>query len=325
MEKSIELGDVHDTNFETDVFEIWERDIANFVASSASRFTATPCPACLSDDGKWFCETRGFTHLSCPHCQTLFISPCPTDEMIISYIEHAPNYQFWHERMPERVKAGRARMYADRATYVTEQTQGSGLALIEFGAGRGEMAEDLYRSGLFQRITLIDPQPIDIDLPGVETISSGFETAIDEAAYDVAVAFEVLEHIVDPSQLLRNARRSLKLGGLLILSTPNGGSYEVERLREKSNQVPFEHVRLYNPQSVAVLLKRFGFDVVKVETPGAFDADILTRKASSGELDLSGDDSLRFALSTEETRRQFQKYLRSTLRSSHMKCIARAV
>jgi len=325
MEKSIELGDVHDANFETKVFEIWERDIANFVASSRSEFKATPCPACLSDDGERFTEARGFTHLACPHCGTLFISPCPTDEMIVSYIEQAPNYQFWHEHMPERVKASRARMYADRAAYVVSKMPGPGLSLIEFGAGRGEMAADLYRSGLFDRITLIDPQPIDVDLPGVEAISSGFETAIDSAAYDVAVAFEVLEHIVDPSQLIQNARRSLKAGGLLILSTPNGASYEVDLLREKSNQVPFEHVRLYNPKSMATLLQRFGFDVISAETPGAFDADILMRKVSSGDLDLGKNDALRFALSTEETRRQFQEHLRSTLRSSHMKCIARAV
>lgn len=40
-------------------------------------------------------------------------------------------------------------------------------------------------------------------------------------SFDVAVCFEVLEHVQNPDALLREAKRVLKPGGTFILSTPN--------------------------------------------------------------------------------------------------------
>lgn len=320
------IGDVHDEDFETMVYEIWEADIARFVSENGSGFALTACPACESDQATFFCEARGFSHQRCVVCNTLYVSPCPSDETIVSYIASAPNYKFWHERMPTGIRASRTKLYAERASYVISNLKSkSKVSLIEFGAGRGEMAIHLDASGIFERITLIDPQPIDLDLVAVESISSGFDTAIDRDAYDVAVAFEVLEHIVDPSQLLRSARNSLKKGGLLMLSTPNGASYEVDRLGAKSNQVPFEHVRLYNPSSLKVLLRRFGFEIVQIETPGLFDVDLIQRKMNASAFDYSKDDALQFIMHWSDTRERFQEFLQAKLRSSHMRCIARAI
>lgn len=42
-----------------------------------------------------------------------------------------------------------------------------------------------------------------------------------DAAVDTVVSFETLEHVPDPTAMLRELRRVLKRGGQLILSTPN--------------------------------------------------------------------------------------------------------
>lgn len=41
------------------------------------------------------------------------------------------------------------------------------------------------------------------------------------AAFDTVLAGEVIEHLEEPVRFLRNCRRVLRLGGRLILSTPN--------------------------------------------------------------------------------------------------------
>src|SRR5215469_3276487 len=46
--------------------------------------------------------------------------------------------------------------------------------------------------------------------------------------FDVVIASEVIEHMLEPQSLLENAARHLHPGGILVLTTPNGyGYYEL--------------------------------------------------------------------------------------------------
>jgi len=61
-----------------------------------------------------------------------------------------------------------------------------------------------------------------------------------DAAFDLVVAFEVIEHLRDWREFLREARRVLAAGGQLIVSTPNKRYYAESRSRAGPN--PFhEH------------------------------------------------------------------------------------
>ena len=53
-------------------------------------------------------------------------------------------------------------------------------------------------------------------------------SSVEEAAYDVAVALETVEHLAKgPQHFFQNAARALKPGGLLIVTTPNSNSFSV--------------------------------------------------------------------------------------------------
>jgi len=66
-----------------------------------------------------------------------------------------------------------------------------------------------------------------------------------DGVFDTVICFQVIEHIAHDRQLLREIRRLLKPGGLLLLTTPN-------RLMSLSKN-PY-HVREYCPDEMAALI-----------------------------------------------------------------------
>jgi ubiquinone/menaquinone biosynthesis C-methylase UbiE len=74
----------------------------------------------------------------------------------------------------------------------------------------------------------------------------------EEHAFDLAVCFEAIEHVEDQEKLISEAKRMLKPGGLLIVSTPNKDVYRHESAEEN----PF-HVRELEFEEFRSLLRQF--------------------------------------------------------------------
>jgi len=88
-----------------------------------------------------------------------------------------------------------------------------------------------------------------------------------QGQFDVVVSQEVLEHIIDKAAYLRIARRSLKTGGTLIMTTPNlkvlDAIPELERKAVWETQpveLPVDRNRL------TVLLAESGFEVIRTSS-----------------------------------------------------------
>ena len=142
---------------------------------------------------------------------------------------------------------------------------------------------------------------------------------------DIIVSFEVIEHLFRPADLPIQAARLLKPGGLLILSCPNGLGFDVAMLGPRSQAVDAEHVNLFNPESLAMLLAAAGFEVVESGTPGRLDAEIVRELALKEGRDSLPDPFMqRVLLDDWDTLGwPFQQFLASNGLSSHMWVAAR--
>jgi SAM-dependent methyltransferase len=70
-------------------------------------------------------------------------------------------------------------------------------------------------------------------------------------AFDVAITFQVIEHIVDDAQFVAEASRVVRSGGLCFMTTPN------RNLRLAPGERPWNryHIREYDPGSLRELLE----------------------------------------------------------------------
>jgi SAM-dependent methyltransferase len=90
-----------------------------------------------------------------------------------------------------------------------------------------------------------------------------------DGSFDVAWSSEVLEHVADTARFLSEIRRILVPGGRLLVTTPNHG-----RLRlllhgiEPYSEPLGDHLHLYTPRSLGIVLDDLGFGAVEVRPAG---------------------------------------------------------
>ena len=89
--------------------------------------------------------------------------------------------------------------------------------------------------------------------------------------YQLAFAFDVIEHIYDYDIFVKNIYNSLKEGGFIVLTTPNLLAPK-RRLRilfgVEHGLVSKAHIHFFDPLSLRQVLTRNGFEVLKLTGTG---------------------------------------------------------
>lgn len=88
----------------------------------------------------------------------------------------------------------------------------------------------------------------------------------EEHSFDVVVASEVIEHVVDPEVFLGSIHYVLAKGGRLVLTTQNSNAIHF-RLRMLSGRFRWDptHFRLYSKREIADAVANAGFEIRNVK------------------------------------------------------------
>ena len=117
-----------------------------------------------------------------------------------------------------------------RLSFIQQYSKLSGLRVLDIGCGAGILTESLAGQGAIT--TGIDvseeliaaakehaaAQQLNVDY---QVVSSEVFSQSNQLSFDVITCMELLEHVPDPSQLIRDCSVLLKPGGHLFLSTIN--------------------------------------------------------------------------------------------------------
>ena len=96
-------------------------------------------------------------------------------------------------------------------------------------------------------------------------------------SFDAITLFEVIEHLEEPSVLLREVHRLLTKKGILYLTTPNYGSLSRIILGNRWRVVAEEHRCLATTKAIRFLLKELGFQPIALATKNIDLSEIMKK------------------------------------------------
>lgn len=87
--------------------------------------------------------------------------------------------------------------------------------------------------------------------------------------FEVITMFDVIEHVPDPQADIVRAHTLLAENGILVINTPDIGSWYARLLGIRWHLVvPPEHLFYFNRENISTLLRTRGFEVLSIETIG---------------------------------------------------------
>lgn len=256
-----------------DINELFKRDFDE----------TSNCPACNSSDRENKFKKYDLNFVQCNNCQTIYMNPRPSKNSMDIYYKTSRNYKYWAENIFPGSSEARKKMICEPSLKRITNILGKFLDFkkcdaLEIGPGFGLFADLCSKKNIFRSLEVLEPTPPlashckNIGLKVHETTVESFKK---KEYYDLVIAFEVIEHIYDPSFFLLKTKELLKENGFVVLSCPNGIGFDTEMLGPYSPSVDNEHVNLFSPSGIEHIFKSNGFKLISIQTPGKMDVEIV--------------------------------------------------
>src|SRR5262249_19583871 len=149
---------------------------------------------------------------------------------------------------------------------IDRQITGEGRRLLDVGCGPGFLVEDARDRGWSARGIDLNPWAVEFGRTelGLELDVARLQDAgLADGELDVLTMMDLIEHIPYHGELLAEAARVVRPGGMLALLTPDAGSPVSRALGPRWPEVQrAEHLVLFSVEGLAQLLDEHGFDSI---------------------------------------------------------------
>jgi SAM-dependent methyltransferase len=224
-----------------------------------------PCPACNASDAQDVGEKNGYLLQRCAQCSTLYTRGRAESSYDDTYVkEGVPAALFLSKRLDRIVASFESFRHLGR--------------LLDVGFGGGDLLDAAQRS--CWRTSGVEVTALAVANARRRGIDAFHGTLADakyeSESFDVVIATEILEHLVEAAELLAEIRRVIRPGGLMWATTPHGRGVSARMLGLGWSVIaPPEHVQLFSVSGIRELLERTGFQVLSVRAEGVNPQELI--------------------------------------------------
>lgn len=224
------------------------------------------CPLCENPDARPAFHKNGYSYFECASCRALFVSPRPTAIDIAQFyrrhgkdaISHlcwsanADSHRHWH-RTWRRVLAG------------VEAQSGPG-PLLDVGCGTGQFLAFAREQG-WRELTGVELLPEAAEsaskLTGAEIhVCDLAEATLPADRFAAVFLWDIIEHVGDVREVLKEVHRVLRPGGSAVLGTVNRHGLSLRAFKERALTVsPPEHLTFLTSAGLSTAMSAVGLEL----------------------------------------------------------------
>lgn len=225
------------------------------------------CRICTNEKNLKTLSSGQARYICCPMCGCRFVDPYPGREANSAF-QGADTV----DRL-EKEDEGRHGYFLRRLERLENRMggEGPGLRLMEIGCGAGVLLREARQRGWHADAIELSAELATrarLNNPEAQITTGDIQTYEPQGPpYDAVIALDVLEHVLQPLTMVENCREMLRPGGLLLLQTPNTRSFRARTEGAKWDMLdPAQHMNLFSPDALRVLLTTVGFDILEMTT-----------------------------------------------------------
>jgi SAM-dependent methyltransferase len=246
-----------------------------------AEFQSRACPVCGStDDSRVFTEKtlddstwkelsfssrklpEYLVHrmIECPDCDVVYASPAPHEEVLEQAYRAAPF-------VSADESAFAAETYRRLLRPLLKQLSDRSNAL-DVGASDGTFLAALLDEG-FRDVVGIEPAAASAEAAPERVrnrirVEPFRRATLAGERFNLITAFQTLEHVSNPIEVVSDAYALLEEGGAILVVVHNRRALLSRLMGPRSPILDVEHVQLFSPRSIRELLRRAGFEDIRV-------------------------------------------------------------
>jgi 2-polyprenyl-3-methyl-5-hydroxy-6-metoxy-1,4-benzoquinol methylase len=232
------------------------------------------CPICNNTESQQlFIRPDNLVVHLCSNCSTYFISPAPSHNQIVSFYSNYDNeYRAELDITKEQLKRElvHSEPFSDyRIEVISNFMNLNGAKVFDIGFGRAKFLYFLKKLGALTYGNEFDAKAIELaKYLGIDNV---FDVEIENLNYDdffdLITLNDIVEHPLDPTDLIIQAIKRTKPGGLISIWTPNGKS-GVERKDNLTFRVDLEHMQYFTKKTFEFIAQRYNLEILHLEVIG---------------------------------------------------------
>ncbi|RJR15678.1 class I SAM-dependent methyltransferase [Candidatus Microgenomates bacterium] len=222
------------------------------------------CSVCFFGSLQKILTTGKYKIYHCDFCKCVRVAPFPSDKEIEAYYK---KFDYKTGFVTEKL----IRKEAKKTLKILSKYKRTG-SLLDIGCGAGFYLDEAKKRGWSVTGVEMSKQLSEYANKNlqVKVLNQDFlKTNLKPRKFDIVILSQVIEHLKDPYPMLAKIHKVLNDDGLLYIATPNIESWLFYIQKELFPYIiPLEHVFLYGPRSLTILLNKSGFKVKAISTYG---------------------------------------------------------